>query len=289
MVNLANWIHDAVTDTEKGGRCTALTVVHIASGGIESAVYVKKLPDKIDATQVPDWADLLRQKAKDYASGIPGAQTFCLQAFYDNGQFPGAKQPFVEAGYTEMEGLATESPTQKGLLQQMMRHNEAILARTNERDRVLNDVFMKMLEAKQRETEVLKKENVELFGLAKTLLMDVANKSHEHRLKEIEAQQTAAIRAEIAKQVPRLLNTITGREVVPQNIEDTQTFEDLIDALTQSGGVEEALAGLTQKLPPALLMRLGTRIQQGLIAREKEAKARTPVDQSDREIDGGLQ
>lgn len=289
MSKLLNFIHDAINEPNDNGRCTQLVIVHIASGGVEVPVHTKKVPDKVEASQIADWADLLRKKAKDYAEGIPGAQTFCLQAFHGNSQFPTARQPFVESGYVELDGLATEGPTTKGFMQQMMRHNEAVMARGNEKDRAVTQALLSVIEMLGKERTEIKRENVELFGLAKQLILDKADRTHEHRLQEIAAQQAAEIKAEIVKQLPRLVNTITGSEVIPQSMDDTQTIEDLIDAVSKSADAQTALAGLSKGLPPSLMMRIASRFQQGMAAREREAKTRKPIDEKREDFDGGLQ
>lgn len=291
LQSIADWIHDMVNDAEfaslKGGRCTAIGCVHVTDGGVEQDVYSKQLPDKFTAESVDDWADLFDKKMRSYAEGIPGAQTFCLLAFHNGASRPTAKKPFVVKGYTELDGLMTEGPTGKGHLTQMMRHVEGILSRSIQKDQILFDALTRTIEAKTREAETYRQENVQSFGLVKELILAMAGKQHEQRLAEIAAQSDANLKTEISKWVPRLLNAATGKEVIPQPMLDSQMVEDFIDALASQG--EAALPALAQlKLPGPLLAQLAHRFQQGMVARQKEETTRKTIDDhaNGRDIDG---
>lgn len=286
LQKLTNWIQEVVNDPELG-RCTALGLVHMTGGVEGEAVYSKQLPDKFTPAMVEDWADLFDKKMRDYAEGIPGAQTFCMLAFHNGAGKHTVKKPFVVAGYTEMDGLMTEAPTGKGLLQQMMRHVEGVLAKTNAKDQVLFEALSRAIESKTRETESLRQENIQSFGFIKDLVLQLAGKQHDQRLAEIQAQQAAMIQQEIAKWAPRLLNAATGREIIPQPTLDSQMVEDFIDALGRQGqGALPALAALN--LPAPLLAQFADRFQRGMAAREREESTRKKVDEvsNGRDIDG---
>ncbi len=280
--SLEDWMQEMATDLEKG-RCTAFALVHML-GTVEEEIYVKKLPDKLDAAIIRDLAEMFQNKADTYAQGVPGAQTFCLQAFYDNQARSSGKYPFVRAGYTELDGLMTE----KGFMQQMMRHNEGIISRGIQKDQVLFEAMARMMEVTARQAESLKRENIENFGFIKELILQLNTQQHGQRLTEIEAQSSANMKAELTKWVPQLVNAATGRDIIPQSFADTQIVEGIIDALGSAG--PEALP-LLQKLnmPAPLMASISHRFQQGMAARAHEQKTRKTVDESDAEIDGGLQ
>lgn len=272
--SLGDWLTEVVNDLDKGGRCTSLAVVHM-KGAVEDVIHVKKVPEKIVADDVYKWADVLEDIAENYAAGLSGAQTFCIYAFHGNSERPTAKRPFIKKGYTELEDGMTESPTAKGLLTQMMRHVEAMSARTNEKDRIVFESLARTLDIKTRENEAIRRENIDNFGLIKELVLGLAGKQHEQRLAEIAAEQSALLRNEIVKWIPRLINTATGREIIPQNTDDTLLVEDLIDAVMASGDLGSALPALqNMKLPGPLMAKLATRIQRGFEARQREQNAR---------------
>lgn len=275
---LEEWIHETINDPDKGGRCTALALVHM-TGTVENEIHVKQLPDKIDAAAIADWAEMFESKAENYAEGLPGAQTFCLHAFHNKAQRPTSKWPFVKKGFTEVDGLMTEGPTGKGLLQQMMRHNEAMHALMVKKDSVLWDAVLRSREIEARERDQLRRENVEGFNMVKELVLQLAGRNHEQEMARIEARQAAAIKGEILKWAPRLLNTVTGKEIIPQTADDTDLVEDMIDAMMANG--TEALGALqAMKLPPALMAKFAHRVQQAVKAREHERNARQAADES---------
>jgi len=275
---IEDWIHEVCNEPDKGP-CTAIALVHMQNGTLEEEILTKKLPDKISADDIAEWADMFEHRARNYAEGIAGAQTFCMQAFHRNASRPTSKKPFVRQGYTEMDGLMTEGPSGKGILSQMMRHNEAMASRYIQKDQAIFEVLARALEMKSRETDSLRRENIENFGLIKELVLALSDRKHDHKLAEISAQQTALIKQEIVKWAPRLLNSVTGREIIPQSVDDTMLVEDMIDAMMKAGDPSKALPALASlNLPAPLLAKFASRFQQGVQAREAERKTRESVD-----------
>lgn len=288
-INLAEWMREAFLDKERGGPCTAFALMHLANGAVEEEIYSKQLADKIGTDEIAELAEVMRHKAATYAGGLSGAQQFILFAFYADSKMPGAKYPFVEKGYTEMsDGMMTEGPSVKGHMQQMMRHNEGILARAFAKDEHVSNVLLKTLEYKHKETEALKTENIQLLTLVKDMLMREADNRHAHRMKEIEAENAAKFKAELMKWAPLLLNAATGREIIPQTATDTQLVESIIDAMEGKG--PEALAMIQGlKLPPAILASFADRFQKGIELRMKERQARETTDLAEYPGKDGLQ
>lgn len=280
------WLHEVCNDPEKGP-CKQIALVHMA-GTVQEDVYVKPVPDKFNAEALADWADLFIRKAEQYAEGLPGTQTFSLLSFHGEGKRPGTRKTFPVRGYVEHDGLLTENPTGKGVLQQMMRLLDSTIAKTANRDAVLFESMLKRLDLETRQNLALRTENVQMFEFSKELVLKIADRTHEHRIAQIEAQSSAALKQEIAKTVPLLINTATGRDIVPQNMHDSILVERLIDAIGAAG--PDNLLNLSLKdLPPSLLAALADRFSKGLAARQKEAEVRKTVDDADGPIDGGMQ
>lgn len=268
------WMRRALLDDGKGAPCTSFALVHV-QGGLQTEIHVKPLPDKLSVASIGEIADTFDDIAKEHAAGLPGAQQYQILAFYGGRKTAQAFRPFVQKGYTEMEGLATESPGPMGVLAQSMRHLEA-------KGSAYIQGTVKLLEAQNRTIELqnereigLRRENVEMFGALKEMIMAMTAKSHEARMAELAFTRETEERRALYKTVPGLINSVTGREVFPQAQEDTSHLEAIIDAAVKKG--PEALRLIQSlELPPAAQFALASRFQRAMAARENEHAARAP-------------
>jgi hypothetical protein len=285
---LDQWIQEAITDTDKNGKCTALALVHMV-GVIEKEIHARKLPDKIALDSIFEMAEMFRGKAQSYAEGLAGAQQFQMLAFYADRKQAQGFYPFMEQGYTQMEGLATEGPTPQGLLQQMMRHNEVMTQSYVRKDAILMEYMGKMIEQQANIIFQTRRENIESFGMVKELILALSVQKHDRRMEELTYERETSQRDALYKVVPALINGATGREVIPQSNADTSLVEMLIDKVAKKGPA--ALQVLSQlELDGPSMMALATRIEQGMKARAlaEHAKSANGVDiDGESDVNGG--
>lgn len=267
---LDQWIREAIIDEEKDGKCTSFALVHMRSN-VEKEIHAIKLGDK--KWDPKNLAQIFRGKAEGYSEELPGMQNFQLHAFYANRNEPQASKPFMVKGYTEMDGLATESPTGGGLVQQAMRHMEVLMQTTVRQTGTIFEMTNRTLEALTISNTQLRNENRDAFEVVKELIMQQADNRHRYRMEELSYQRSSNERKALMQAAPALVNSLTGREVFPQNSNDTALVEMLIEHLSTAG--EEKLMKLTELgLPPAVMATLMTRFSAGLKERQLVAHAR---------------
>lgn len=283
---IETWLHEVTNDPENGP-CKNVALVHMA-GTVQEPVYTKQIPEKFNADDLTNWADLLTRKAEQYAEGLPGTQTFCLMSFHGEGKRPGVRKSFPVKGYVEQDGLMTENPTGKGVLQQMMRLCDSLVSKAITAQQVALDSMTKRLEIETRIAMAQRTENVQLFDFSKDLVLKLSDRTQEHALKQIDAKLTADLKREAIKNAPLLLEMATGRDILPANKGDSLLIERMIDEIA-SKGPEQLMTMSIKDLPAPLLAALADRFQKGLAARQKEQTVRQSVDDSDGPIDGGLQ
>jgi hypothetical protein len=285
---LEQWIREALLDTDKEGRCTAIALVHMM-GAMEKEIHAKRLPDKVALDYAEELADLFRGKAESYAEGLAGAQSFQLLAFYANRKQSQAAKPFIVQGYTQIEGLSTEGPNATGLLQQLMRHLEVKGQTEVRKDSILLEYMSRTIDSQTTQMVALRRENIESFSMVKDLIVAMAGIKHDKRMEELAYERSSGERAMLYKMGPALLNAATGREVIPQATEDTGHIETLIDALIKKGPEAMQLVAALD-LPPAALMAFSSRLERAMKARELNAHARSPngvdIDGED-DVNGG--
>ncbi len=286
---LDQWIAGCLVDRDKGGKCTALALVHM-QGGQQVELHTKELPEKMPIQAAETYADEFEDIAKNYAAGLPGAQSFQMMAFYAGRKRAQAFRPWVERGFTELDGMATESPTATGILAQSMRHLEAKGLELTKGLGMLLDAQNDLIRLQAERERGLKSENIEMFGVLKDLIIDKAKVDNEAKLAALQYERDSEERRMLMKAGPGLINAAMGREVIPQSQEDSGHIEAIIDALLKKG---PAALGLVKQLdlPPATAFALAARLQRGANAREAEADARRPSHDLDPEddVNGGLQ
>jgi hypothetical protein len=240
------------------------SLVHMVGQG-EREIHTTKLGSKQWTAR--DLAALFRHKAESYCQEIPGVQSFCMLAFYGQDE-PEARHPFMVSGETDLGGLSTEGPDDKGWKMQGMRHLEAITQLNHRSIHHAIDTLAKLNENLMRENLDVRRENREGFALMKELIAAQALNKHEYRMKEMEFERSTEERKKWMSFAPSLVNTILGSEVFPQSTEDSSLLEAIADSLS-----EEDLIKLTSVLKPEILGPISARFEKHF--KTKKLKAAT--------------
>ena len=263
---LERWIHAACNDQDKRkadgvevAACTSITVCHM-QGTEAREIHTIHL----DGRQEPQsMARLLRSKAEAYCSELPGKQTCCLQAFYEESESPQATQPFGVDGQMDLggNGLMTESPTTNGQLQQAMRHNEALMQgafgamnKAFEYMQRAADNLSRQNEALARDNASLREENADAFNVVRDITMAAADTRHEKMMQQLEHQRKTDERKRWLKMAPMLINTVLGREVFPAGNADTALVETIAESLSDDdfGKLASAFGGKPELMGPLM-------------------------------------
>lgn len=261
---LENWIHEAMIDIDKEKPISMFSLVHMVGQG-EREIHTTRLGSKQWTAR--DLAALFRHKAENYCQEIPGVQSFCLLAFYEQDEAE-ARHPFMVSGDTDLHGLSTEGPDEKGIRMQGMRHVEAITQLNHRSIHHVLDTMAKMNENLMRENLEVRKENREGFAIMKDLIAAQALNKHEYRMKEMEFERSSSERKKWLDFAPSLINTILGSEVFPQSTEDSALLEAIADSLS-----EDDLIKLTSVLKPEILGPISARFEKHF--KNKQLKAKT--------------
>lgn len=255
---LEGWIHEAMIDSEKDP-ITQLSLIHIAAAEIE--IYTVKFGSK--QWTPAELSQIFRHKADSYSQDIAGVQTFCMYAFYGK-QEPEARHPFTVNGATDF-GLSTEGPDAKGQMMQGMRHLEAATQMNLRSIATMVGAQQQLIETLVRNDLETRKENRELIGILKDVVLTQAAKTHEHRMSELEYERSSKERAKWIGFLPGLVNNILGKEVFPQSTEDTALLETIADSLDE--GQLQKLAGT---LKPEVLGPIAKRFEKHFEKRKSE-------------------
>ena len=270
-ITMQDWINQALNDPHKDARCSALSCMHRTTGGDVEVHAVKLLQgQQWDAAAL---ATMFKEKAEYHVQDIPGTQRFHLLAFYGKAE-PQARLPFNVNNNTELMGGETEPPTNEGKLSQAMRQSEAGFQfwgrMVNENVRILHET-VELLTKSNRD---LMMENRDAVQIVKDLIFERATRQHEFKMKELEFSRATEERKMLMRTGGAILNEVTGVEIIPQNVADTNLLELLFD---KAG--EDQIKALAKVLPAELMGPLAARATQHFkVKNEAAAQAAAAVE-----------
>ena len=263
---LDQWIGEIASDVDRG-TLSMLSCVH-QKGVSEVEVFSIKMGTAKKWTPV-ELANVFRSRAESYAEELAGVQTFYLLAFFDNRNEATARKPFRVNSSTDMDsvGGATEGPTGTGLTQQAMRHMEAVYQLSIKQQ---VNAFSAMESALRITTESNTKIAREL-GDAQALVFKLIGERMEAQfnrdMERMKYERTTSLMQKGLEYLPVAVNAISGKQVVPQETEDTAIVKMIGDCLDE----ERAKKLLTSGIFPPLVMGL---IANRLEKHEKEKMAK---------------
>jgi hypothetical protein len=256
--SLRHWIHEALTEKHDNELCTMMSCVHVQGGAEKEIHTVRFLTDK--QWTAGELEALFDGKAKSFAQDLSGSQLFMLKAFYGGSSVDQASHPFRIQGDNFYEGgSGTDTPDQKGLTQQSMRHTEAMTAMAYRAIQENNQMLMAQAKFLAEQNIALRQSELDAVSIVKGLVLKDVGDTHTLRMKELEYQRSTEERKKWIAWGPALVNTLLGKEIFPQSSADTALVEAVADSLTH-----EHIAKLADLLPPHLMGPLAARIDQYL-------------------------
>jgi hypothetical protein len=236
-------------------------------GAQKTELHTCKLNKGGKILSAKEYAELLRGKADAFAQDLPGTQTFQLMAFYEGSAEPQAYQPFM-AGQNldpQAKGLLTEPATPEGQKGQQMRWAEGLLSQVYQRQAVMDNHSMAMITRLGEMVEKLTDDNHQAFEVVKTMMMEKISQDREHEFKVLQYERATGERKKWLGFAPALVNTVLGKEVFPQSVEDTSLVESIADSLT-----EDQVMQLGAVLKPEIMGPLASRMQKFMMKKAKE-------------------
>jgi hypothetical protein len=285
---LEQWIIQALTDPDRESTCTAISLLYIKPGGGGTReVKTVQLKDKShDARTI---AKLLQGLAEAYAQDFGGIAQFEVHAFYGKDVSGLHHTISVMEGELQQGGrgrTVKESADGPGLVAQAMRHAEktAELLVTLIQHGAVTSLQREQAMA-EREAR-LRDEVNDAYGIVREMMMQKATDSHEFKMKEIAAQQSATERRKLMEIMPALANTVAGRDVFPQATADTALIDSLAESIDPKAIEQLGAMGV---IPPNLMGPLMARFSDALRKKQAEAEAlkQLPPSSTDPREDAG--
>lgn len=274
---LNTWLHNAMAQDANEQPISSIVVRHFVNGAPSTIVHTVKFGSK--AYQPDSLSHTIMNIVENYCNGLTGVQQFRIEAQYGNS--PQAESFFTmrHMGAAYEEGVS-EQPDERGKTAQQMRWYDASMVQVFKRQQQLDDATLRTIELQntlitrmgERLNEVTS-ENVEAFNVVKDMLARQALGDHEYKMKEIEAQNKAAMMQKAMQMAPPLINQITGREVFPQQSVDSAIMEQVAEAIDPEK-LPLLMEALNLNNKPELVAMIMHRFNGVLEKKEQERKHR---------------
>jgi hypothetical protein len=254
------WLKEQFEAVEEEGALAALVLFHYSSANADISEI-----DGIRSNQTNlGWGDAEKLSnrfsavAARHAKGLQGGgqQQFQIHAVYGTSQKPKRVYPFLKMGQINFgimsaaSGLVTDPPTPMGMNQQAMRWGERLVDRTFGYGEKLMDSQQRALDKRDTTIESLTKENRDLFLALRQVLIDTVKLEHDKRINELQFLRSSNERAKLIRLLPALANGIAGRQIFPENAEDSALVRELAE-VSDPETVEKLRSILAVKSPEA--------------------------------------
>src|SRR5271157_6073283 len=263
-VLLGDWLAHAVSDPDKEGGCNAFVMHHTIAGG-KKGDFVHKMARGSSEWDLKKVEEVLEAKAAMFVQEKPGRQVFRVYPFYGGrGEAEGYFE-FSKERQEEGVGSLTEEPDIRGQTSQQIRHNEALGGLYVSG---INQLMGHMLEHNRQlaqEASDLRRDNSQNFETMKGMVLQMESHAHEMKMREMEFERTSVFFRKASELAAPLLNTLTGREIVPQSFADSQLLEAIVvhmAAQEDGTGSGDALYKMMETFPQ--------HIQVSIMARASE-------------------
>jgi hypothetical protein len=240
LLALTEFVTEAlVTDDDPPRKASAVSLMYHAGGAPQEIRSIRFGSRKWDAKTV---ATTIYRHAKNHAGGIRGTvQQYEVLVAYDDNPEPERRFPMVLDGDMGLAkgSIGTEGPTLTGQTQMLQRHTEASMRLVSQMAQetvfacsTLMNSTNDTLKQLREHNATLMKENHDAIMLAKDVILKEAVNTQARELELRKFDRASVEREQILKMLPALVNQITGQEIFPQSVEDTNIIETLEAKLT---------------------------------------------------------
>jgi hypothetical protein len=268
-ITLAEWIQKTLQNADNTKPCTALALTHVDGNRKEEVIakeLVPNVPQDFEAL-----ANFFEEYACNFTQDIPGIHVFHLISFYGS-KTPGPYLPFTTergqlTGGSDSTFLNAHDASEKGLLQQLMKHNDS-MAQT-----LLMLTQSVTATAVQRE-QMYHEDQAAFVAILRDVFLTQKKEAHDMRMDELRLQMENEKSRMFMKALPSMVNAAAGAPIIPTDFSDTQ----LVDMIASKIGPEELqLMVQLGKINEQQAAMLTARFQK---TKEEEEKTRRLIKQA---------
>lgn len=244
------------SDEHPDGRCNRLVLSHIAVTGKAGDVHTmpfKKCPAE---GEISDIVHEIETHALNEVETMGGVQKFIVRSYFSKSEKPVSRFPFrmsaTDAG-NEDETVDSEPPSAKGMLSQLMRHNEALARMLTMGTTQIIVTLQKQNANLAAQLEMNMSKELEFVRTTEELL----SQKHVRELEAIQAQNKEKRMQELYDKgmllLPAVANRIAGKQVMNQTVSPSEVMLNELVSTLKPEQFEKLLAVLAPEQRIVLL------------------------------------
>lgn len=236
---LTSWLTSELAKVRPDGKYLRRFVLRTAAPGSKGTdVETWELEVRLELEEIPVYACTMLQRAQDDADGNgPNIQRYTLFAYQKGSNQPSARFIFRLRGQSDLDlddETGEDAPTNKGLLTQLMRHNEVLNRQQQQGIASMMAMMGRMLESANHTNEKLLKERSDMFEALENAKSLDHERSSALLLQSGEQERKDKAFEKLMSMVPIVINRIVGAKVMPGGDDPMMMMLDpLISSMSQ--------------------------------------------------------
>jgi hypothetical protein len=244
------WIDEVMGEKKNDRACTKIALVHCRNGEEGREVWTAPVNGK----RAIELAEIFTRKARSVAQELglfgSGVQMFELWAFFGDRNVPEAWHPLPIKSKIPRDGFGSEGPSGNGPEAQRMRQHEQVFQATYAKQAHLDQQHFMLITFLGNSLASAMGENARLARESIEAMARERDRSHEYRMREIEAISGNAMKEMLLRYAPALVNTAFGKEVFPQSTADSSLLKTLVESVAdENPAMIEMLVGAFKDKP----------------------------------------
>lgn len=213
---------------------TKIVLRHAMPGTKGSDVESFSVPD--DPDHLSETANEIISRAEEDANGMGGIQRYVLNLYESTNPKSAARFPFRIRGQDEEfdDGGAggEEAPTSKGLLQQLMRHNEANSRTMTVAIGGIVNALVRRLDASDARVEKLMEQRYQMYETLEASMSQQHMRDMEMLQQDASEKRKEQVFGKLMLLLPAVLNKLSGKKVMDGDDPMTLMVRGFAESLT---------------------------------------------------------
>lgn len=247
---LESWLTAEFCKDRPEGKPLRKFVLRTAAPGTKgSDVDDFKIDARIELDEIPVWASQIMARAQDDADGRgPGTYQYVVLAMLKGEEKPVARFTMRVAGNEDLDldedGTNENAPNMKGLMSQLMRHNESYARALAMMTAQQVASAVRRQESAERTVERLLDERMKMYETLEQSRSQQHDRDMDLMLADSEQKRKDAVFGKIMQLMPLVVNKMMGSKVLPDKSDPLMMIlEPLIDSMgaEQFKAIQQAL------------------------------------------------
>ena len=251
--DLSRWLTRELTKDRKEKAIVKISLRHASPGTKGNDVDTIDLRERTLTTDdLPMLAEEIVSRAQGDADGIGGVQRYIVALYADKDPRAILRWPFrLRANGDEFEEAGEEPASNKGLLMQLMRHNEAMAKTMVHAVAGLTTVMARRLESSDATITRLTDQHYHHMELLEEAKSDQHSRDMELMTTNASEERKNQMFEKFSMLVPVLINKLAGQKVFDAADPTAMMLKTFVDSVTQ-----EQFAKLSSGLKPEQMIIL---------------------------------